>query len=253
MAMLMTNEVFARTWALEPPADGVLAGGDGRRPRRLHVHRRGLLGHGVRAHAAGLRPTATTSASTTGSRTRTRPRCAGTCRPTSTTSAGCVRFIENHDEPRAATAFGPRARAAAVVMSTVPGARLYHDGQFEGLRTKIPVFLARGPVEPADEDLRAFYARLVGLRGRRLAAGGRQRLAGQPLVPEPPGLVVRRPPRGRELRRRACAGPGRASPARPCTDLLTGTRFEAHRRAAVRGARRLALASAAVGGLGWTA
>ena len=48
-------------------------------------------------------------------------------------------------------------------MSTVPGARLYHDGQFDGLRTKIPVFLARGPVEPVDEDLRAFYAPLVGL------------------------------------------------------------------------------------------
>ena len=76
---------------------------------------------------------------------------------------GLVRFIENHDEPRAAAAFGPRARAAAVVMSTVPGARLYHDGQFEGRRTKIPVFLARGPVEPVDEDLRAFYARLVGI------------------------------------------------------------------------------------------
>jgi hypothetical protein len=76
-----------------------------------------------------------------------------------------IRFIENHDEPRAAPTFGPRARAAAVVMSTVPGAQLYHDGQFEGRRTHIPVFLARGPVEPPDDDLRAFYARMLSAAG----------------------------------------------------------------------------------------
>jgi hypothetical protein len=75
---------------------------------------------------------------------------------------GLIRFIENHDEPRAAATFDPaKARAAAVVMSTLRGARLYHDGQFEGRRTHIPVFLTRGPDEPEDEDLRAFYKRLL--------------------------------------------------------------------------------------------
>jgi hypothetical protein len=75
---------------------------------------------------------------------------------------GLIRFIENHDEPRAATTFEPaKARAAAVVMSTLEGARLYHDGQFEGRRTHIPVFLARGPDEPEDADLRSFYERLL--------------------------------------------------------------------------------------------
>jgi hypothetical protein len=73
-----------------------------------------------------------------------------------------IRFIENHDEPRAAATFAPgQARAAAVVMSTLQGARLYHDGQPDGLRTRIPVFLDRGPDEPADVELRAFYARLL--------------------------------------------------------------------------------------------
>jgi glycosidase len=73
-----------------------------------------------------------------------------------------VRFIENHDEPRAAATFGAgQARAAAVVMSTLQGARLYHDGQFEGRRQHIPVFLGRGPDEPGDADLDAFYRRLV--------------------------------------------------------------------------------------------
>jgi len=73
-----------------------------------------------------------------------------------------IRFIENHDEPRAAATFGPqRARAAAVVMSTLQGARLYHDGQLDGHHVRIPVFLGRGPDEPADEALRQFYARLL--------------------------------------------------------------------------------------------
>ena len=73
-----------------------------------------------------------------------------------------IRFIENHDEPRAAGTFAPaQARAAAVVMSTLEGARLYHDGQLDGLRTRIPVFLGRGPDEPPDDDLRDFYERLL--------------------------------------------------------------------------------------------
>jgi Alpha amylase, catalytic domain len=73
-----------------------------------------------------------------------------------------IRFIENHDEPRAAATFGAaQARAAAVVMSTQQGARLYHDGQLDGGRTRIPVFLGRGPDEPPAGDLRAFYERLL--------------------------------------------------------------------------------------------
>jgi hypothetical protein len=73
-----------------------------------------------------------------------------------------IRFIENHDEPRAAATFGPaQERAAAVVMSTLQGARLYYDGQLDGMSTHIPVFLGRGPDEPPDEDLRSFYERLL--------------------------------------------------------------------------------------------
>ena len=80
-----------------------------------------------------------------------------------------IRFIENHDEPRAALTFGPaRGRAAAVVMSTLQGARLYHDGQLEGFRTHLPIQLGRGPDEPSDRDLRTFYGRLL-----RAAAGAR--------------------------------------------------------------------------------
>ena len=60
-----------------------------------------------------------------------------------------IRFIENHDEPRAAATFGvDQARAAALVISTLQGARLYHDGRLEGRHTRIPVQLGRGPDEP---------------------------------------------------------------------------------------------------------
>ena len=83
-----------------------------------------------------------------------------------------IRFIENHDEPRAAATFEPaKARAAAVVMSALEGARLYHDGQLDGFRTHIPVFLDRGPDEPPDADLHAFYERLL----RAVAESGLQR------------------------------------------------------------------------------
>jgi hypothetical protein len=73
-----------------------------------------------------------------------------------------VRFIENHDEPRAAATFTPeKSRAAAVAFATLPGARLFHQGQFEGRRIKLPVQLGRQPEEAVDEDLEAFYKGLV--------------------------------------------------------------------------------------------
>ncbi|MFF7168254.1 alpha-amylase family glycosyl hydrolase [Streptomyces pseudovenezuelae] len=73
-----------------------------------------------------------------------------------------VRFLENHDEPRAAATLpGDRGRAAAVAVATLPGATLWHEGQFEGRRVRPPVFLTRRPEEPVDEPLRDFYERLL--------------------------------------------------------------------------------------------
>src|SRR6266487_3875314 len=54
-----------------------------------------------------------------------------------------VRFLENHDEPRAAATFSPaKERAAAVAIMTLPGAKLLYEGQFEGWRVRPPVYLA---------------------------------------------------------------------------------------------------------------
>ena len=163
MAMLMVNEVFARTWELPAPAeefwppliDHVKAG-----LPRLHVHRRGVLGHGVALQQQGFdycydKRLYDRLAHEGAESVR------GHLQADRAYQERLLRFIENHDEPRAATALGERHRAAAVVMSTVPGARLYHDGQFEGRREHIPVFVDRAPDEPPDEDLRAFYARLL--------------------------------------------------------------------------------------------
>lgn len=73
-----------------------------------------------------------------------------------------VRFIENHDELRAAQVFvGGRALAAAIATYTLPGAKLFHQGQFEGATVRLPVFLTRRPEEPVDRALHAFYRRLA--------------------------------------------------------------------------------------------
>ncbi len=73
-----------------------------------------------------------------------------------------VRFIENHDEPRAAATFhGAKERAAAIVMATTPGAKLVYDGQLEGRQVKLPVFLARRRPEVADNELALFYRGLL--------------------------------------------------------------------------------------------
>jgi glycosidase len=79
---------------------------------------------------------------------------------------GLIRFIENHDEPRAAATFGTggRARAAAVASTLLPGALLIHDGQLEGRRVQLPVFLARRPDEEPDAALHAFYERVLAVR-----------------------------------------------------------------------------------------
>ncbi len=44
---------------------------------------------------------------------------------------------------------------------TLTGARLLHEGQFEGRKVRLPVFLGRRPVEQTDQDIAAFYKKLL--------------------------------------------------------------------------------------------
>ena len=73
-----------------------------------------------------------------------------------------ARFLENHDEPRAAATFAPEQhRAAAILSFLTPGLRFLHQGQREGKRVRIPVHLGRGPEEAKDPGTSAFYDRLL--------------------------------------------------------------------------------------------
>jgi hypothetical protein len=73
-----------------------------------------------------------------------------------------LRFLENHDEPRATAAFSrAEEEAAAVIASSLPGARLFHEGQLVGRSTRLPVFLGRRPKEPVDQGLQTFYEKLL--------------------------------------------------------------------------------------------
>jgi hypothetical protein len=84
-----------------------------------------------------------------------------------------VRFIENHDEPRAAAVFSSdKLRAAAVAALTLPGAKLLHEGQLEGMKARLPVFLGRRPAEKTDHDLEAFYQRLLKAVGHDVFRNG---------------------------------------------------------------------------------
>jgi hypothetical protein len=74
-----------------------------------------------------------------------------------------VRFLENHDERRAATALSleGKERAASVVLATLPGTTLWHDGQFDGRKVQLPIFLKRRVAEAPNDALRAFLTSVV--------------------------------------------------------------------------------------------
>ena len=75
-----------------------------------------------------------------------------------------VRFIENHDEPRAAATFpaGEGARGGGRDARHRPAPGSSTRGSSTGGRVQLPVFLGRRPDEEPDAELRAFYERLLG-------------------------------------------------------------------------------------------
>jgi hypothetical protein len=85
-----------------------------------------------------------------------------------------ARYLENHDEARAAAVFQPaQHRAAAVLTLLTPGLRLIHEGQLEGRRVRVAMQLRRRPPEPVDALVRAFYERLLAVVARPVAHEGR--------------------------------------------------------------------------------
>ena len=167
MAMLMTNEVFSRTWGARagstPPEEfwpTVIGALRQRHPETVLVaeaywdmewvlqqqgfnfcYDKRLYDRLLTADAAGVR---------------------GHLGADLAYQSRLLRFIENHDEPRVAEVVpaGPE-RAAAVAIATLPGATMWHEGQFEGRRVRPPVFLARRPDEPLDQELASWYRSLL--------------------------------------------------------------------------------------------
>ncbi|MFW9998725.1 MAG: alpha-amylase family glycosyl hydrolase [Candidatus Hodarchaeota archaeon] len=73
-----------------------------------------------------------------------------------------MRFIENHDELRAVERFGEeKSKAAAIIAFTLPGARLIYEGQTRGNKVKLPVQLGRRPFEEDNKNLYNFYQNLL--------------------------------------------------------------------------------------------
>ena len=88
-----------------------------------------------------------------------------------------ARFMENHDEPRAAATFELQMhQAAAIVTYLSPGLRFFHQGQFEGRRKRISPHLVRAPTEPVDETVKRFYAQLLTVVGKTTVRAGEWRL-----------------------------------------------------------------------------
>jgi hypothetical protein len=156
MAMLLTSDVFARTWG--PRAGSVpeqeywpevLARNRERHPEMIFIaevywdlewqlqqqgfdfcYDKRLYDRLAHAHAGAVR---------------------GHLSAEDAYQRRLLRFVENHDEPRAAVTFpAGRYDAVVAVMATVPGATLWHDGQLEGRQVHLPVFLGRRPHEVVD-------------------------------------------------------------------------------------------------------
>ncbi|MFX0069595.1 MAG: alpha-amylase family glycosyl hydrolase [Candidatus Hermodarchaeota archaeon] len=73
-----------------------------------------------------------------------------------------VRYIENHDEKRVIRVLGEdKSKAAAILILTLPGARLINEGQTKGYKIKLPIQLGRRTREDSNFDLLNFYNKLL--------------------------------------------------------------------------------------------
>ena len=88
-----------------------------------------------------------------------------------------ARFMENHDEPRAAAVFPAGMReAAAIVTFLSPGLRFFHQGQFEGRKKRISPHLVRAPLETVDATVEQFYGTLRTVLAQPVVRDGQWRL-----------------------------------------------------------------------------
>ena len=162
MAMLILPDVFESTWGIRTEPSG---------RRRSHPcagtirtssswRRSTGIVNGRCSSRGSITPT--TNGCTTGSARGTPGRCASISTPVSTIRTSWPASW------RTTTSRGRRRRsrqtnteAAAVLTFLSPGLRFFHQGQFEGRRTRISPHLVRGPEEAIDQRLEQFYVKLL--------------------------------------------------------------------------------------------
>ena len=181
MAMLVLDEVVARTWGpLASTPDGaagywpaVMAAVRSRHPGFAFFAEAywglegALLEAGLRRllRQDPLRPPGPR-------RHRRCPRPPGRRRSglAATAPCGSSRTTTSPGPRRASTR--PGQRAAALLLLTTPGVALLHEGQFEGRRVRVPVTLGRRPDERPDVELAVWYRRLLDRTRRASGSGG---------------------------------------------------------------------------------
>ena len=184
MAMLLLNDVFARTWGDARPRPAqeywteVIGAVRRRTPTSSSSPRPTGTSSGSCSSSAST--SATTSGCTTGCSTRPRVGAGHLGRPRLPAPPRALPREPRRAAPRPSC---PGRAAAAVAIATLPGATLWHEGQFEGWRVRLPVFLGRRPEEPIDADLvpsTCSCSIAQGLRRGRVGTLRADRLARQP-------------------------------------------------------------------------
>jgi hypothetical protein len=94
-------------------------------------------------------------------------------------------FLENHDEARIATILSATEhRPAALLTLGLPGLRLLYEGQLNGARVRTPIQLGRRPAEPSEPEIESLYLKLLAtLKGTAVGQGERKILAPRPAWP----------------------------------------------------------------------
>lgn len=96
-----------------------------------------------------------------------------------------VHFLENHDEPRIAGRLSlAEHRAAALLVLALPGVCLLHEGQLTGARIRTSVHLSRRSAELVNRDIAGMYEELLAaIGGSALGHGHGRCLQPEPLSP----------------------------------------------------------------------
>lgn len=168
MAMLVLNDIFARTWSpllagLTPPAGEFWTEAITALPREFLWLAEVYWNCEARVQELGFHFTydkGLYDSLRTGNIADIRARLAA---PLSAQSY-CARFLENHDEERAAAVFGDsKLEFISTLIATLPGMRFYHHGQLDGRKIHLPIPLAFAAPEPVNAPARRLYERLLKL------------------------------------------------------------------------------------------